>query len=436
MRGVPERVDSSCSCVCSHRRVNPIQIRRPMTVTLDGKRLLQDLNRLGQIGASPKGGVNRIAYTPTDREARVWVENQMRELGLHVTTDQAGNSAGVYRGQDAHLRPIALGSHTDTVPDGGRYDGSLGVVAALACVRALCQGNVHLRHPLEVINFAAEESPMGGTFGSRAMAGLLDRALVDAQAWDGRPVADHLRSASLDPERVFEARRPNGALAAFLELHIEQGSALGTAGVAVGLVEGIVGIRRYTVAFQGVANHAGTTPMADRQDALVMAAPFITAVRDVAVARGIVGTVGTLHLQPGVPSVIPGRVELSVETRGLHEKALDGAEEELERRARQAGAELQCFSKKPPVESDPRLLAVLAKACQELGLRYQRMASGAGHDAMCIAHIAPQAMVFVPSRGGISHSPEEYTDPQSCVAGAQVLLTALLILDTSLDAGF
>jgi acetylornithine deacetylase/succinyl-diaminopimelate desuccinylase-like protein len=173
--------------------------------------------------------------------------------------------------------------------------------------------------------------------------------------------------------------------------------------------------------------------MAERRDALVMAAPFIVAVRNTAASHGIVGTTGTLQLQPGAPSVIPGRVDLSVETRGLEQRVLDHAEAELERRAREAGAEFERFSVKPPAKSDPRLVAVLTEACDELGLPYQLMPSAAGHDAMCIAHIAPQAMLFVPSRGGISHCPEEYTDPESCVAGARVLLAALLKLDAILD---
>jgi N-carbamoyl-L-amino-acid hydrolase len=404
-----------------------------MIPALDDKRLLQDLETLGQIGLSPSGGINRIAYSPTDQEARVWVEAQMRELGLEVHTDEAGNSIGAHPGQVSHLPSIALGSHTDTVPEGGRYDGALGVLAALACVHSLREAGIQLRHTVEVINFAAEEGTMVGTLGSRAMAGLLDEAVLQQAAWDGRPVADHLRAAGLDPATITQARRPKGSLAAFLELHIEQGSVLETAGLPVGVVEGIVGIRRYTVTFQGYANHAGTTPMADRRDALVMAAPFILSVRDIAVAQGIVGTVGTLHLKPGAPNVIPGRVELSIETRGLSEAKLDAVEAELAQQAQAAGAQLSPFSRKPPVESDPRLVDILTAACDELRLPYQRMPSGAGHDAMCIAHIAPQAMLFVPSRSGVSHSPDEYTNPESCIAGARVLLAALLKLDASLD---
>jgi N-carbamoyl-L-amino-acid hydrolase len=299
-----------------------------MNLSLDGKRLLQELETLAQIGASSGGGINRVAYSAADQEARAWVEAQMLHLGLKVKRDQAGNSIGVYPGESPDLPPIALGSHTDTVPDGGRYDGALGVVAALACIRAVDEAGVHLHRSVEVINFAAEEATMGGTFGSRAMAGLLDQAVVDGMAWDGRPVAEHLRAAGLDPATISHARRSKGSLAAYLELHVEQGGVLEAAGLQVGVVEGIVGIRRYAVTFEGYANHAGTTPMADRRDALVMAAPFILAVREIALAWEIVGTVGTLRVRPGTPNVIPGWVDLGVEIRGLGETELDSAEGE------------------------------------------------------------------------------------------------------------
>ena len=363
------------------------------------------------------------------------MDSQLRDLGLQVTRDAAGNSVCRYPGSAHELPPIAVGSHTDTVPQGGRYDGALGVVAAMGCIRALHKVGLRLRHPLEVINFAAEEATMGGTLGSRAMAGLLDPQLLQRPAWDGHPVASHLAAAGLDPSAAVQAARPKGDLACFLELHIEQGGTLEAAGLPLGVVEGIVGIRRYTVGFQGLANHAGTTPMAERRDALVMAAPFILRARDIAVTYGIVGTVGSLRLQPGTPSVIPGWVELSLETRGLDEKRLDDAESDLSSAAAETGGDLTVLSKKLPARSDRRLLACLTSACEELGVAYRILPSGAGHDAMCLAHIAPQAMIFVPSRGGISHSPEEYTDPESCITGARVLFNALLKVDTVLDVG-
>jgi N-carbamoyl-L-amino-acid hydrolase len=405
-----------------------------MTLVLDGEQLLADLETLAEIGANRDGGIDRIAYTPADREGRAWVEAEMREVGLEVSTDPAGNSIGLYPGRSAGLAPIALGSHTDTVPNGGRYDGALGVLAALACVRSLHEADIRLRHPVEVINFAAEEATMsGGTMGSQAMAGLYDPDLLSKPAWDGRPVGDHFRGAGLDPALITQASRPKGSLSAYLELHIEQGDTLDVADVPIGVVEGIVGIRRYNVTFQGYANHAGTTPMARRQDALVMAAPFILAVRDVALARDIVGTVGTLQVRPGSPNVIPGRVDLTMEIRGLEPGVLDEVEQELAEQAQNTGAEFQRVSHKPPVASDLQLVQALISACADLELPYQRMPSGAGHDAMCIASIAPQAMLFVPSHGGVSHSPDEYTEAESCVTGAQVLLGALLKLDATLN---
>jgi N-carbamoyl-L-amino-acid hydrolase len=400
--------------------------------TVDGHRLLANLDLLARFGASTGGGVNRVAYSQEDLEARGWLEAEMRSLSLEVRTDQAGNSIGSYPGQNPRLPPIAIGSHSDTVPEGGRYDGALGVVAALACVRALHESEVRLQHPLEVINFAAEEATMGGTIGSRAMAGIVDPSILRTRAWDGKEVADHIRAAGLDPDKLADAERPDGSLACFLELHIEQGSTLDSAGVSLGVVEGIVGIRRYAVRFEGVANHAGTTPMADRRDALIMAVPYILAVRDVAVAHGIVGTVGKLDLHPGAPSVIPGRVDLSVEIRGLDETRLHAAETALADAAAGTAGELTTISSKPAVRSDPRLLEELIAACKELRVDYKRLPSGAGHDAMCIARIAPVAMLFVPSQGGISHSADEYTDPESCVTGARVLLHSLLRIDALL----
>ncbi len=401
--------------------------------TVDGHRLLADLDLLARFGASASGGVNRVAYGPEDLEGRRWLEAEMRSLSLEVRTDRAGNSIGSYPGQNSRLPPIAIGSHTDTVPEGGRYDGSLGVVAALACARALHESEVRLQHPLEVVNFAAEEATMGGTIGSRAMAGIMDPSILRTQAWDGKEVADHIRAAGLDPDSLAEAQRPEGSLACFLELHVEQGSTLDAAGVPLGVVEGIVGIRRYAVRFDGVANHAGTTPMENRRDALIMAAPYILAVRDIAIAQGIVGTVGKLSLHPGAPSVIPGRVDLSVEIRGLDETRLDAAEAALSDTAAATAGEFSLISSKPAVRSDPRLLEELTTACKELGVEYRRLPSGAGHDAMCIAHIAPVAMLFVPSRGGISHALDEYTDPENCVTGARVLLHALMRIDALLD---
>ena len=273
----------------------------------------------------------------------------------------------------------------------------------------------------------------GATFGSRAMAGTLAPDVVNHRAWDSRTVADHLRDAGLDPDRVTAARRTDGP-AAFLELHIEQGRRLETQRKPIGVVEGIAGIRRYEVTVNGYANHAGTTLMQDRQDALVMAAPYILQVKAVAEQHGIVGTVGKMDILPGSPNVIPGQVIINLEIRGLDEGVLDLAERQLEAEAGKLQAAFVQTSNKPSVDSDPLLVQALVAACEDNGYAYARMASGAGHDAMCMADLAPQAMLFVPSRNGVSHSPDEYTPPADCVAGAQVLGTALLHLDGMLDS--
>lgn len=408
---------------------------RQPSLRIDGDRLVRDLETLATIGADDQGGVTRIAYSREDREGREWVRAEFAALGLSETTDSAGNDTWVYPGTESGLAPIALGSHTDTVPNGGRYDGALGVLSALAAVRALYQENRRLRHPVEVINFAAEEATMSGaTFGSRAMAGTLAPDVVNHRAWDSRTVADHLRDAGLDPDRVTEARRIDGPVA-FLELHIEQGRRLETQRKPIGVVEGIAGIRRYEVTVNGYANHAGTTLMQDRQDALVMAAPYILQVKAVAEQHGIVGTIGKMDILPGSPNVIPGQVIINLEIRGLDEGVLDRAERQLEEEAGKLQAAFVQTSNKPSVDSDPLLVQALVAACEDNGYAYARMASGAGHDAMCMADLAPQAMLFVPSRNGVSHSPDEYTPPEDCVAGAQVLGTALLYLDGMLDSG-
>jgi N-carbamoyl-L-amino-acid hydrolase len=404
-------------------------------LALDGEQLMDDLEQLAAIGGGTGKGINRVAYTPADRAGREWVENQMRALGMVVRVDALGNTIATYPGTDPSLRPIALGSHTDTVPDGGKYDGALGVLAALACVRTLHATGTQTRHPIEVINFAAEEATLpGGTFGSRGMVGTLTDEMMQQVAWDGQTAADHLRAAGYDPAQISQVARPVNSVAAYLELHIEQGGILDKAGIPIGVVLGIVGIRRYMVTFQGYANHAGTTPMADRQDALVKAAPFITTVRDVAIRHGIVGTIGTVYVYPGAPNVIPGQVDLTVEIRSLDDAILDRAAAELAEYAEKAGATFKEASNKSQVMSDPSLMDAFAAASDELGLAHRTIASGAGHDAMCMAEIGPEAMLFVPSRGGVSHSPDEYTEPEHCINGARVLLGALLKLDASLDS--
>jgi len=405
-----------------------------MGVEIDGARLVANLGELGQIGLTERGGLMRVAFSQADLEGRAWVRERMQAV-MGVRVDPAGNTIGRYPGREPGLMPIALGSHTDTVPDGGKYDGALGVLAALACVEALARDGVTLRHPVEVINFNSEEAAVaGGTFGSRAMAGQFDPTILQQTTADGRQIADIVRGAGVDPEQIVTAARPVGSLSAYLELHPEQGGRLEAAGIPIGVVEGIVAIRRFVVTFHGYANHAGTTPMEQRRDALVVSAPFILAVRSTAIVHNVVGTVGTLRIEPGASNVIPGRVDLSLEIRGQDDSVLDAVEHELRTLAQGSGGDFTPISAKPAVASDPWLVEQLEAASEALGLPFRRMSSGAGHDAMCMASITREAMLFVPSRGGVSHSPDEFTTDEQCINGARVLLAALLRIDDELDA--
>lgn len=401
--------------------------------TVNARRLLDNLTALAEIGATPEGGVHRVAFSPDDMRARAWVAGRMEQAGIEVHTDAVGNTVGRFPGAEPDLKPIAIGSHTDTVPSGGRYDGALGVLSALEAASALHDAGIRLRHPVEVINFVAEEV---GVFGSRVVAGLVSPSRLRQIGWHGRLAVEHLRDAGIDPDRALEAIRPAGSLAAYVELHVEQGGLLERAGLQIGVVEGIVGSRGGTVTFEGEANHAGTTPMALRRDALVMAAPFILDVPETAIEYGIVGTVGILRLQPGASNVIPGRVELSLEIRGMDESVLDVAIAELAVKAEKHGGRLERISGKAAVPCNPQVMETIVAATGSLGLSYQVMPSGAGHDAMSVSSIAGErmGMIFVPSHNGVSHSPVEFTSDEDCVNGARVLLSTLSELDTVLDA--
>ena len=397
---------------------------------LDGDQLMADIEALSKIGRSENGELHRLAYSPADREGREWVESQMRQLHMDVRQDSAGSTIGLYLGTEPDLPPIAIGSHTDTVPNGGKYDGALGVLAGLAVVRTLHQLGIRLNHSIEVINFAAEEATLpGATFASRAMAGTLPESIFQQRASDGRLVSDYVQDAGLMPAGILNARREQGSLSAFLELHIEQGARLYNAQIPVGIVTGIVSIRRYHVTTFGHANHAGTTLMPDRDDALLKATELIVAIRDIALKYDIVGTTGTVDVTPNAPNVVPGKVDMTMELRALDKNVLDTAENELKDRVRVVDGEISPISSKPAVHSDPQIVEVLEATCQTLGVDSLKMASGAGHDAMCMATIAPEAMIFVPSKDGISHHPSEYTTPEHCILGAKVLLGALLQLD-------
>jgi N-carbamoyl-L-amino-acid hydrolase len=398
--------------------------------SIDGKRLIFELAALARIGLGEDGGYYREAFSQADLDGRTLVEGFMEEAGMTVTRDAAYNSIGRYAGEDASLPPIVIGSHTDTVPCGGNYDGVLGVLSGIALVRALQRSCTRLKHPVEIINFSGEEAVApGGTFGSRVMTGHFDEGLLEQRVYSGETFRQLLERVGINIENLSTIERRKGAVAAYVELHIEQGGILDEDGIPIGVVSGIVGFRRYRLVFSGRANHAGTTPMGKRDDALIKAARFILDVKETVEKYGIVGTVGTLHVNPGAPNVIPGGVEITFEMRGLDDSVIDRAQKDLRFLSEQLDGSFDEYSHKPPIISDEVIVNALEEGCRKAQLEYMVMPSGAGHDANLMATICPVAMLFVPNRDGISHSKEEYATQEACLNGATALLHGIIALD-------
>lgn len=402
---------------------------------VDQSRIEQHLARLAAFGTNPEGGVSRVAFSPADIAGRDYVMGLMRAAGLAVRIDAAGNIIGRREGLGRDRPPILTGSHIDSVPHGGNYDGAAGVIGAIECARVLQEHGVRTRHPLEVVVFPDEE---GGLVGSRAMAGDLSAEALDLTGHSGLTIREGIKAIGGDPGSLQTAIRRKGDVAAFVELHIEQGSILDDEKTPIGVVEGIVGIQWWDVTIEGFANHAGTTPMNRRQDAMIAAAHLTLAVNRVVtgVPGGQVGTVGRIRAEPGAPNVIPGRVVMSLELRDLSADTIRllflRIREEGARIARETGttigfAPLDVTA--VPAPTDERVRRVIADSAHALGLAYKMMPSGAGHDAQDMARIAPTGMIFIPSVGGISHSPREFSRPQDIAGGADVLLQTILRID-------
>jgi N-carbamoyl-L-amino-acid hydrolase len=362
----------------------------------------------------------------------------MREAGVEPRIDAAGNIFARREGRERALKPILFGSHIDSVPQGGNFDGDLGSLSAIEVLQTLQERGQATRHPVEIVVWAHEESAAfnRGLAGSRIVAG--DFVPGDlAQTWNGMRRDDAIRKIGGAPDRIAEAAREKGSLHAYLELHIEQGSTLHRQALQVGVVQGIVAIDGFEVVARGFANHAGTTPMNERQDALIAASHLTIAVRDIVTARrgGQVGTVGRLEVSPNSPNVIPGEVRFSIELRDLSPAKLEDMAAAIEARAAQIARdthttiELKPNRHNPPANADTRVQDVIAGAAKERGLSTLRMPSGAGHDAQMMARLCPMGMIFVPSVDGISHSPRELTTWDDCTRGAEVLLDTVLAID-------
>lgn len=400
---------------------------------VDGNRLNRQLSELSAFGRTP-GGTNRVAYTEADIAGREYVAGLMGEAGLAVRVDTAGNLIGRREGRENGLPVLLFGSHVDSVTDGGNYDGDVGAIGAIEVARTLWEKRVTTRHPIEVVIFQNEE---GGTVGSRLMTAGMSEAELDRVARSGKTIREGIALLGGNVSRLAEARRKEGDLHCYFELHIEQGGYLDEAGIPIGVVEGIVGIRWFEVTIDGMANHAGTTPMDRRQDAMLAAAKLTVMVNEVvrSMPGRQVGTVGRLVTTPGTVNIIPGRVVLTIDLRDLSTEKLSllttRFRDEGRRIATQTGTtvEFREMSTNEPALADPRLKQIIAESARGLGLRTMNLPSAAGHDAQEIARIAPVGMIFVPSRAGISHSPREFTQPEQVTNGANVLLHSVLAAD-------
>lgn len=405
------------------------------SLTVNEARIQQRITELSKFGANPEGGVSRVAFSPADLAGREYIKGLMQVAGLTVRVDAAGNVIGRRDGSDPKLPPIMTGSHIDSVPGGGNYDGDVGTLGAIEVAQVLHERGIRLRHPLEIISFTNEE---GGLIGSLALTGRLQPAGLDVVSHSGKTMREGIRAVGGDPDRLEDARRKPGDLKAFIELHIEQGAILHESKLDIGVVEGIVGIRWWDVTIEGFANHAGTTPMNRRRDALLSAAELALAVNRVATSLPgrQVATVGKIRAEPGAQNVIPGRVVMSLEIRDLSADKINTVYDAVRAEAVKIAqaretpisfAELKIASE--PAPTDERIRGIIAEAARSLGLTHKLMPSGAGHDAQAMARIAPTGMIFVPSVGGISHSPKEFTSSKDMANGANVLLRTVLAID-------
>ncbi len=395
-----------------------------------GQRILE----LGKYGTNPQGGVTRLAYSDADKQGRQYIMSLMKTAGLSVTVDAAANIIGKRAGKKPTLPTIAFGSHIDSVPLGGNFDGDVGVIGALECIELLNEGGVVTDHPLEVIVFADEE---GGLTGSTAMVGALKDTDLDHISNSGKTIRQGIVDLGGDVTNLTSVARRKGELAAFLELHIEQGAILYNEKLQIGVVQGIVGIEQWEVTIEGKANHAGTTPMNLRKDAMLEASRFIIAVNEI--VRGEqgtqVGTVGRIRAEPGAPNVIPGKVTLSLELRDLSRDKILSVFEKIRARsekiAEASGVQFnfRSINSNLPAITDINLQKLIAATAKEQGFSFKSMPSGAGHDSQDMARIAPTGMIFVPSKDGISHSPFEFTSDQDMANGATVLFHTILKLD-------
>jgi len=406
------------------------------TLRVDKARLWSMLETLGGIGRHPEGGVSRLSLTEEDLAARRQIAQWIREAGLAFRQDAAGNLIGRLEGADPAAAAVAIGSHVDTVAQGGAFDGALGVLAGIETLRAVRESGIRLRRPLEVVAFTDEEGVRFGVgyLGSRAMSGRWDGRWLDFADREGKTLREAFGQADIAPDRVAEARRRPEELRAYLELHIEQGRVLEDDGMPVGVATGIRGHVWLRVALTGSADHAGTTPMDKRKDSLLAAAEAMLAIERAALLYRGTATVGTVSVPNGATNVVPGRTTFTVDIRHEDDDTLRGFAQavrrsiEQEARRRDVACDIEITDKEFPVHCAPSLVGLMERACADLGLPHRRLACGAGHDASAMRDIADVGLLLIRSRGGVSHHPDEWSSPEDCEAGANALLRVAMAL--------
>ncbi len=405
---------------------------------IDGERLWRRISDLGEIGSQDEGGVTRLSFTDEERAAKDKVVSYMKEAGLSVREDAAGNLFGRREGRNSDSPSVLIGSHVDSVYNGGNFDGPLGVLAGIEVLHAMEEQGIETEHPVEVVAFTDEEGARFsfGMIGSRALAGrLTPEDLTEHEDAGGVSIAEAMRAYGLDPERIGEAARPAGSVKAYVELHIEQGRVLENENLPAGVVTGIAGPVWLRFSIEGETGHAGATPMSLRRDALAAAAEIMGLIEAEASSAGTsVGTVGQLSLEPGGINIIPGQVEFSLDLRdidgevrdGVETRILEGAKEICRRRG--VELEIEPLQRLAPAPCSELVRDAVARACERVGIRAHALSSGAGHDGMQLTEVCPMGMIFVRSRGGVSHSPDEWSTKEDCAAGSNVLYWTVLDL--------
>ncbi len=406
------------------------------TLRINADRMRADFDAFAQIGATGDGGVHRPTFSEAHLAARAWFRAQIEQSGLAFRTDRAGNHSAFLQCAGENAKTLLLGSHLDSVPNGGRFDGALGVCAALEVLRVVKENNIALTTNLEAIDFTDEEGTLVGFLGSAAIAGKLKPDDLKNPRGGRANLEAGLARAGLTEQGLFDAARPRDSVAGYLELHIEQGRRLERAQKKIGVVTEIVGIGSYRLKFIGRADHAGTTPVQERRDAGQGASAFARALREIIILNfpDCVANIGKMEFAPGAFNIVPASVVVALEFRAPAQDRFACLEAELLKRAhveaRRFGLEIETefLGKHPPTPMSEEIQHALAESCETLGLSWMPIVSGAGHDAQSLAPHWRVGMIFVPSVEGASHSARELTAWQDCVNGANVLLQTALRL--------